>query len=80
MEGPALRRRIHRLVNAYLAGGGRAVGVKAGRSYVDVGTLGGYRSAITLLAEGGEPGAAAFAVPAGPTRLARQLATEPEPR
>jgi hypothetical protein len=39
------------LVNAYLAGGGRAVGVKAGTSYVDVGTLGGYRSAITLLSE-----------------------------
>jgi dTDP-glucose pyrophosphorylase len=40
---------IGTLVNAYLARGGRAVGVKAGRSYVDVGTLGGYRSAITLL-------------------------------
>ena len=42
------------LVNAYLALGGRAVGVKAGTSYVDVGTLGGYRSAITLLS--GAPG------------------------
>ncbi len=42
---------IGTLVNAYLAGGGRAVGVKAGTSYVDVGTLGGYRSAITLLSE-----------------------------
>jgi dTDP-glucose pyrophosphorylase len=40
---------IGTLVNAYLARGGRAVGVKAGLSYVDVGTLGGYRSAITLL-------------------------------
>lgn len=39
------------LVNAYLERGGRAVGVKAGRSYVDVGTLHGYRSAMTLLAE-----------------------------
>jgi dTDP-glucose pyrophosphorylase len=39
------------LVNAYLEGGGTAVGVKAGRSYVDVGTLHGYRAAMTLLAE-----------------------------
>ncbi len=37
------------LVNAWIAGGGRAVGVKAGQSYVDVGTLHGYRAAITLL-------------------------------
>jgi dTDP-glucose pyrophosphorylase len=39
------------LVNAYLERGGTAVGVKAGRSYVDVGTLHGYRAAMTLLAE-----------------------------
>ncbi len=39
------------LVNAYLAEGGQAVGVKAGVSYVDVGTLHGYRSAIGLLTE-----------------------------
>jgi dTDP-glucose pyrophosphorylase len=39
------------LVNAYLAAGGTATGVKAGRSYVDVGTLHGYRAAIGLLAE-----------------------------
>jgi dTDP-glucose pyrophosphorylase len=39
------------LVNAYLAEGGEALGVKAGRSYVDVGTLHGYRSAIGLLSE-----------------------------
>jgi glucose-1-phosphate thymidylyltransferase len=37
------------LVNAYLARGGRAVGVKAGQSYVDVGTLHGYHEAMTLL-------------------------------
>jgi len=36
-------------VNAYLAGGGRAQGLKAGSDYVDVGTLGGYRAAIQLL-------------------------------
>jgi dTDP-glucose pyrophosphorylase len=39
------------LVNAYLAADHMAVGVKAGHSYVDVGTLHGYRSAIGLLAE-----------------------------
>jgi dTDP-glucose pyrophosphorylase len=42
------------LVNAYLAQGGQAVGVKAGESYVDVGTLHGYRSAIGLLSEAAE--------------------------
>jgi glucose-1-phosphate thymidylyltransferase len=40
------------LVNAYLAGGGDAVGIKAGQAYVDVGTLHGYRSAVGLLARG----------------------------
>jgi glucose-1-phosphate thymidylyltransferase len=42
---------IGTLVNAYLARGGTAVGVRAGRAYVDVGTLNGYREAIRLLAE-----------------------------
>ncbi len=37
------------LVNAWLARGGIAVGVRAGTSYVDVGTLHGYRQAIDLL-------------------------------
>jgi hypothetical protein len=37
------------LVNAYLAAGGRAIGVRAGEAYVDVGTLNGYREAIRLL-------------------------------
>jgi glucose-1-phosphate thymidylyltransferase len=36
------------LVNAYLEGGGSAVGVKSGTSYVDVGTLHGYREAFAL--------------------------------
>ncbi len=40
---------IGTLVNAWLARGGRAVGVKAGKAYVDVGTLNGYREAIRLL-------------------------------
>lgn len=37
------------LVNAYLAKGASAVGVKAGEIYVDVGTLPGYREATRLL-------------------------------
>lgn len=37
------------LVNAWLARGGEAIGVRAGESYVDVGTLHGYREAIRLL-------------------------------
>lgn len=37
------------LANAWLAEGGAAVGVKAGREYVDVGTLDGYRAAVHLL-------------------------------
>ncbi|HVW86927.1 MAG TPA: sugar phosphate nucleotidyltransferase [Bryobacteraceae bacterium] len=39
------------LVNAWIRNGGRAVGVKAGRSYVDVGTLHGYREAMRLLSQ-----------------------------
>lgn len=39
------------LVNAYLRAGGRGIGVKAGESYVDVGTVDGYRTAMALLAE-----------------------------
>ncbi len=37
------------LVNAWIAQGGTASGVRAGQSYVDVGTLHGYREAIRLL-------------------------------
>jgi dTDP-glucose pyrophosphorylase len=40
---------IGTLVNHYLAQGGTARGVYAGRSYVDVGSLNGYREAIGLL-------------------------------
>src|SRR5947207_1563591 len=43
---------IGTLVNAYVAAGGDAVAVPAGSAYVDVGTLGGYREAMRLLAEG----------------------------
>lgn len=44
------------LVNAYLAQGGPALGLRTGTHYVDVGTLDGYRSAVNLLA-GDDPGA-----------------------
>jgi len=44
------------LVNAWLARGGEAQGVRAGEAYVDVGTLHGYREAIQLL--GSRPAAA----------------------
>ena len=37
------------LVNAYLERGGRALGVRAGEAYVDVGTLNGYREALRVL-------------------------------
>jgi dTDP-glucose pyrophosphorylase len=43
------------LVNAWLARGGQAVGVRAGNRYVDVGTLHGYREAIRLLATESPP-------------------------
>jgi hypothetical protein len=39
------------LVNAWLARGGRASAVPAGESYVDVGTVQGYREAVALLGE-----------------------------
>lgn len=39
------------LVNAWLARGGVARGVRAGEAYVDVGTLNGYREALRVLAE-----------------------------
>jgi glucose-1-phosphate thymidylyltransferase len=42
---------IGTLVNAWLAAGGAAVGVPAGSSYVDVGTVRGYREAVVLLGE-----------------------------
>jgi glucose-1-phosphate thymidylyltransferase len=44
------------LVNQWLAHGGSAWGVCAGESYVDVGTLHGYRQAIRLLAIGRRAG------------------------
>jgi dTDP-glucose pyrophosphorylase len=37
------------LINAWIEEGGRALGVRAGVEYVDVGTLHGYRAALHLL-------------------------------
>jgi dTDP-glucose pyrophosphorylase len=58
---------IGSLVNAYLARGGQAVGVRAGTAYVDVGTLHGYREALGLLGRD----EATFAV--GPRAAGREL-------
>jgi dTDP-glucose pyrophosphorylase len=52
------------LINAYLADGGTARGVRAGTAYVDVGTLNGYRAAMALLAEQSNIGASAKVVQA----------------
>ena len=46
---------IGTLVNAYIAHGGRATAVRRGKAYVDVGTLRGYREAITLLSTPSAP-------------------------
>jgi glucose-1-phosphate thymidylyltransferase len=43
------------LVNAYINAGGQAFALRGGESYVDVGTLNGYREALRLLAELAEP-------------------------
>jgi glucose-1-phosphate thymidylyltransferase len=43
---------IGTLVNAYLAAGGEAHGVRAGEAYVDVGTFNGYRTALRMLENG----------------------------
>jgi len=50
------------LVNAYLAEGGEAAGVRAGAAYVDVGTFDGYRAAMELLGRA-SPEPAGFAPP-----------------
>lgn len=59
------------LVNAWLALGGQARGVRAGEAYVDVGTLHGYRAAIEVLA--GRPAVGA-PVAEGAASRARGLA------
>ncbi len=57
---------IGTLVNAWIAEGGEACGIRAGQRYVDVGTLGGYREAIRLL--GGAPSPSVADVQPAPAR------------
>ncbi len=59
------------LVNAYLAEGGNARGVRAGEAYVDVGTLNGYREAIKLLAVQPPDGRAILRKRISPSRACR---------
>jgi len=67
---------IGTLVNAYLATGGEAVAVPAGTDYVDVGTLGGYREAMRLLADAAPPTGASriapFPIAPGPVAARRR--------
>jgi glucose-1-phosphate thymidylyltransferase len=53
---------IGNLVNAFISQGEDAWGVRAGEDYVDVGTLHGYRQAITLLSRRPEKEVSAFKV------------------
>jgi len=62
------------LVNAYLAAGGRARGVKAGASYFDVGTLAGYPTAMSILEDDRNEDAPA---PAPMVRQSRAGAAQP---
>jgi dTDP-glucose pyrophosphorylase len=63
---------IGTLVNAYLAAGGAARGIRAGQAYVDVGKPHGYREAIRLL--GSRP-------PAEAARVSHDAGSAPgEPR
>jgi dTDP-glucose pyrophosphorylase len=55
------------LVNAWIGRGGEARGIRAGESYVDIGTLHGYRAAITLLSSIDTDGTEHFTAPPQPT-------------
>jgi glucose-1-phosphate thymidylyltransferase len=62
------------LVNAWLAEGGVAWGVRAGASYVDVGTLNGYREAMLLLRDTNEsPAVRPVRIGAAPREAAPKL-------
>jgi dTDP-glucose pyrophosphorylase len=64
------------LINAWLAQGGRALGVYAGQAYVDVGTVHGYREATRLVADWPWSAAAQFSLPPRQTSVAEQPAQE----
>ena len=53
------------LINAWLAQGGEAIGVRAGTDYVDIGTLNGYRAALTLLSSVADRATPTLGWPAG---------------
>jgi glucose-1-phosphate thymidylyltransferase len=55
---------VGNLVNAWLASGGTARGIRAGEAYVDVGTLYGYHQALQLLRERGPESSPGEAPPA----------------
>jgi dTDP-glucose pyrophosphorylase len=57
-ERPEPDEYIGTLINAWLSRGGQAIAVRAGTSYVDVGTLDGYRAAMQILRAEAEPVAA----------------------
>lgn len=71
------------LVNSYLATGGQAVGIRAGQAYVDVGTINGYRTAISLLADmataPSPDGGPRPAAPTAPRLAAYALEGAPDP-
>jgi len=77
---------IGTLVNAYLQKGGRAVGVRKGEAYVDVGTLHGYREALALLnrhaprEDSGAPRATTICSNAGTPLAAPQQPARPQER
>jgi dTDP-glucose pyrophosphorylase len=50
---------LGQLLNAWITGGRRVVGVRAGDVYVDVGTVHGYREALAVLDGVGVPARAA---------------------
>lgn len=60
------------LINAWLQAGGQAWGVCAGESYVDVGTVHGYREAMRLL--GGQETPSTGGAPAAPATLEQSKA------
>jgi glucose-1-phosphate thymidylyltransferase len=64
------------LINAWLAAGGSATGVKAGGAYVDVGTIDGYRAAMALLAEMAAASSRSQPGPSGRAEKSLSAATE----
>lgn len=63
---------IGTLVNAWIARGGVARGIRAGESYVDIGTLHGYRSAISLLSSASSERTASAQIPPMPQMPSRR--------